>query len=665
MATLSELISGERVNPFSNSARALIGQGVGMGWGDEGEAWLRSKLSNEDYDTTLADINKKYSKYKEEYPVSSTALEFGGAAIPAVGSLLLGPETGGAAPVGVLKTIMNSPYAKNAMLTGPVGGAVQGAGMAAPEDRGLGMAEGAVLGGVTGAAMPLITRGGKGAVDWLRDRLAPSDALIAERAAGKVSEAVKEDELTPRDVNRTVMYDYARGIPSTIANVSPSLVHLADTVAQRSGPSGRLVEEVLGEQKAGARERVYQRAQNEISSGNYYDDIKKLSSELKAKAQPLYDKAYDHGIVEDPEVLKHLKLPQFQKAIGAARELLEADGRSLPTEDVFDATGAKIGEKITPDVETLDHLKRGLDRLIEGQTDATTGKVTALGGVYIKKKNEFLNALDEAVPDYKEARRVYAGDIEVINAMESGYKDFSKLDHEEVQHLVGNMSSAEKEAFKTGVVRHIHSLTMDPTNNMNAAAKVIQSPETQKSLSVLFDSPAHFDLFKSSLLRESQLYNQANQILGGAQTGRRIQSRERFEQGPALDAVITEAVSGFHPIDALGKIATRVGNRAFMSDKVAHKVSELLMSKDPHEVAAAVKTLESYDAKAKTGAYVSEQVESGLTMGSSNLLQTRQDINKDKEINYDISKHERMLKGPSISEHQYTNIPGSKMGATE
>ena len=86
MATLSELITGERVNPFSNSARALIGQGVGMGWGDEGEAWLRSKLSNEDYDTTLADINKKYSKYKEEYPVSSTALEFGGAAIPAVGS---------------------------------------------------------------------------------------------------------------------------------------------------------------------------------------------------------------------------------------------------------------------------------------------------------------------------------------------------------------------------------------------------------------------------------------------------------------------------------------------------------------------------------------------------------------------------------------------------
>jgi hypothetical protein len=636
-----------------------------MGWGDEGEAWLRSKLANEDYGTTLAEINKKYSKYKEEYPVSSTALEFGGAAIPAVGAMLLGPETGGAAPAAFLKTLYNSPYARNAMLTGPLTGSIQGAGMAAPEDRGLGFAEGAVLGGVTGAAMPLITRTGVGAFNWLRDRLAPSEALVAHRATGKVSEAMKEDEITPRQVNRTTMYDYARGIPSTIANASPSLVHLAETVAQRSGPSGRLVEEVLGEQKAGARERVYQRARNEISGGNYYEDSRKLADELSAKAQPLYDTAYEHGIVDNPEVLKYLKLPQFQEAMGATKKLFAADGRDFPVEDVFDEAGVKIGEKITPDVETLDNLKQGLDSLIEAQTDATTGKVTKLGRTYIKKKNEFLSALDEEVPAYKEARRVYAGDKEVINAMEAGYKDFSHLDHEEVQQLVGDMSQAEKEAFKTGVVRNIHSIIMDPTNNMNAAAKVIQSPETQKSLSVLFDSPAQFDLFKSALLRESQLYNQANQIMGGAQTGRRIQARERFEQEPSLTSAITEAATGTGFGSSLVNLAKNVARSSVMPDKIAHKVSELLMSKDPHEVAAAVKALEDYNAKANVGAHISEHVEGGLTMGASNLLQTRQDINKDKEINYDISKHERMLEGPSISEHKYKNIPGDKMGATE
>jgi hypothetical protein len=249
--------------------------------------------------------------------------------------------------------------------------------------------------------------------------------------------------------------------------------------------------------------------------------------------------------------------------------------------------------------------------------------------------------------------------------MEAGYKDFPHLDHEEIQSMLGKMSNAEKEAFKTGVVRHIHSVVMDPSSNMNAAARVIESPETQKSLKELFDSPAHFDLYKSALLRESQLFQQANQIMGGAQTGRRIQSRERFEQGPAFDAAITDAVSGVGPWKSLQNIAARVANRAVMPDKIAHKVSELLMSKDPHDVAAAVKALEDYDARAITGAHISEHVEGGLTMGASNLQQTRQEANQDKEINYDIGKHERMLEGPDISEHKYKNIPGDKMGATE
>ena len=668
------MAESERVNPFSNSARALLEQGVGMGWGDEGEAWLRSKLANEDYDTTLADLNKKYSKYKEEYPVMSTALEFGGAAIPAAGSMLLGPETGGAAPAGFIKTLYNSPYARNSMFVGPLTGATQGAGMAAPEDRGLGFAEGAVIGGVTGAATPLIARTGVGAFNWFRDRIAPSEALVKERALGKVAEAIKEDELTPSNVNRTVMYDYARGIPSTIANASPSLASLADTVAQRSGPSGRLVDRVLGEQKAGARERVYQRARNEISGGNYYEDSEKLADDLRAKAQPLYDTAYAHGEVDDPFINELLVSPRFQsffrkgQQIAKDKQLVARANGEDPSQyelrNIY-STDPATGETVVstlPDVRTLDYIKKGIDAQIN--TLFKAGKST--DAYNLKDMREvLLNKLDDAVPAYKTARREYAGDKEVINAMEAGYKDFPHLDHEEVQSMLGNMSNAEKEAFKTGVVRHIHSVTMDPSNNLNSAARVIESPETQKSLQELFDSPAHFDLFKSALLRESQLYREANQIMGGAQTGRRIQARERFEQQPGLDEAITNAASGADPWKALSNLAVRVGNRAVMPDKVAHKVSELLMSKDPHEVAAAVKALEDYNAKANVGAHISEHVEGGLTMGASNLQQTRQEANQDKEINYDIDKHERMLEGPDISEHKYKNIPGDKMGAKE
>jgi hypothetical protein len=497
----------------------------------------------------------------------------------------------------------------------------------------------------------------------------------------RVSEAIKEDELTPRDVKRTTLYDYARDIPATIANASPSLVHLADTVAQRSGPSGRLVDQVLNEQKAGARERVYQRARNEISDGNYYEDAQKLAEDLSSKAQPLYDTAYAHGEVDDPVINELLASPRFQsffrkgQQIAKDKQIVARANGGDPTQyelrNIY-STDPVTGEAVVstlPDVRTLDYIKKGIDAQIN--TLFKAGKST--DAYNLKDMREvLLNKLDDAVPDYKTARREYAGDKEVINAMEKGYKDFPHLDHEEVQSMVGNMSNAEKEAFKTGVVRNIHSIIMDPSNNMNAAAKVIQSPETQKSLSVLFDSPAHFDLFKSAMLREAQLYDQANKIMGGAQTGRRIQARERFEQGPDVGGAIADAArSGFR--ESLMNLGLGAIESAQMSDKVAHKVSQLLMSKDPHEVAAAVQALEKYNAQAKLGAKAlnrSELVGIGGVGASQYSPPTYENEARPSiydELDKRNSAESEQPTRPSIyaelEARKNKNIPGSKMGA--
>ena len=65
--TLSDLVLGKRsVDPYLNTARAVLGQGVGMGWGDEAEAWLRSKLGNESYETALPRIREEYGQYAKQ-----------------------------------------------------------------------------------------------------------------------------------------------------------------------------------------------------------------------------------------------------------------------------------------------------------------------------------------------------------------------------------------------------------------------------------------------------------------------------------------------------------------------------------------------------------------------------------------------------------------------
>jgi hypothetical protein len=444
--------------------------------------------------------------------------------------------------------------------------------------------------------------------------------------------------MTPQQIEQKVLQDRARNIHSTIANADPALVDLAETVAQRSGPSGRLVEKKLGEQTAGSRERTYAQTRKGIKSGNFYADEQKMMADLRKQADTLYDDAYAFGDVDDPRIIDALKNPRFQEFWSKARSIAdtEAQAAKLRGEDPskfalpeiykptgkFDASGNEILELTKlPDVRTLDYVKRGIDATIEAGYTSAKGMSSAEANALKQLRNVYVGAIDEATgganSPYLKARQAYSGDMEVLEAMRAGMKDFNKLDHEQVIDMISKMGVAEKDAFRTGVVRELYSKIMDPTSaNLNAAQRVIGSPEMQAKLQPLFDSPAKFDMFKSALEREAQLFQQSNRILGGAATGRRVQARERFEEGSGVGAAVADAVSGGF-WGSLSNMAARVARSANMTDEVAEKVGKLLMSSDPHEVAAAVKLIEQYNVKATAGAARLGKGETGAIMGTT------------------------------------------------
>ena len=87
-------------NALVGGARAAIGQGLMMGWGDEAEAWLRSKLGEGEYQNIVNKIRKEYGTYSEQNPVSSALAEFGGGALPGVAAMMVpGGQPVGAAQV--------------------------------------------------------------------------------------------------------------------------------------------------------------------------------------------------------------------------------------------------------------------------------------------------------------------------------------------------------------------------------------------------------------------------------------------------------------------------------------------------------------------------------------------------------------------------------------
>ena len=657
-------------NDAANYARAFLGQGVGMGWGDEAEARARSIAGEGSYEDIYKDINKNYAEFSERNPILAPVAEFAGGVLPLVASYVATPFSGGAAApaaalttaraagplaklgasipgVGgaltVLKNIASNPYGRGAVVGGTQG-AVAGAGAEEPGRRGEGAAFGSAIGGALGGTLPIVFRGVGSGYNWLRDRFSKSDEYLDARAVGKVAGAVQKAKVTPDQLLARIDEDELRGVPSMFANADRSLVTLGETVANKGGRGPDIMAKAVSDQSEGARDRVLGQVKKTYGTqGDFYGDEEKIIESLRTKAKPHYDLAESHGEVKDPKVLEFMELPQFKKALDLYEESLAARGKKLPTVPVFDASGKEIGTRVAPTVKILNEVKKNLDDLIEKQTDNVTRKRTTLGDAYKEEKNLFLTELDRAVPDYAVARALFKGDAEVRDALRSGMNDFNKLDPEQITKLMKIMGASEREAFVTGSIRNLQSTIMGPSQNINAAQKIIGSPNTREKLLALTEgNQSQFKLLQAVLERESELFQQGNKMISGSPTARRSAAAKEFDGDDGASNFIASAVTGGWT-NSLLQTASRVIRSGSISDDVAERVATMLSSTDPVKNAAAVKVLEDYGIKAATTAKNLGKAETGTIRAtaiaiqpsprdSSNLGDIDEDIIKRNEI---------------------------------
>ena len=627
-------------NDAGNFTRALLGQGLAMGWGDEAEAWLRAKVGEDTYEKELENIKQDYARYSAENPFIAPASEFAGGVLPMVASYLATPITGGAATpaavattartAGALKTLAQNPYLRS-MVFGGTTGAVAGAGSSDPGERLEGAVPGAVVGTVLGGATPVAMRGVGAGYNWLKDRLSGSAEYLDRRAAKKVNEALTRSGLTPAQAEARIAADRDMGVPSTLTNVSKPTVSMGEVVAAKGEGAADVMETGLERNRAGQRERVMEQTKRGTGTqGDFYAQEQQMVQNLRSNADTLYDDAYSFGTVNDPTINRVLQNPQFKTFFDEAKkiannekvaaELRGEDPSKFVLDDIFIADSAgNITLAKLPDVRTLDYIKRGMDAVIdrgykgEGMSSAEANSLKQL-------KRSMVDALDRAtevdgVSAYKTARQQYAGDAEVLDALRLGRDDFKKLDSEQITSMMQGFSAAEQDAFRTGAVRNIYSTVMNPTANINAAQRVIGSPEMQRKLMPLFGSPAKFDLFKAAMERESQLFQQSNRMLSGSPTARSTAGVAAFDEGEGLvGAALSDAMTtGW--VGSLTNMAANLVSKASISDQVAERVAKLLVSSDPHEVAAAVRFLEKESAGAATAAATFNRAEAGAVMG--------------------------------------------------
>lgn len=146
------------------------------------------------------------------------------------------------------------------------------------------------------------------------------------------------------------------------------------------------------------------------------------------QANKIYAAALD---TKDPYLDDNLKMlmqrPSVKDAWTQAQRLAKEEGVDLPKFMEIGPEGEIIVTK-APDWRSWDYMKRGLDSVIEANTNEF-GRVNSVGRAVKNTKREILSILDDVNPDYAAARSAYGTASDAVDAiLGSGIGDLRKMD---------------------------------------------------------------------------------------------------------------------------------------------------------------------------------------------------------------------------------------------
>jgi hypothetical protein len=609
---------------LANVGRA-VGQGLGLGFGDEAIARVRAKMEGRPYDEVVAEERAAYQQFQEKHPFVALGTELVAGAVPTIGMAMV-PGAGtpgavmGAGRMGMAASKLAQYMPK--FMTGTMGkaagsaavtGAVAGAGSETEGNR----TSGALSGGATGAVLgPTVAKsiqlGGKG-IKAVKNAIKPSPNAVEQRATNKVLEAMGRDEMDTQALRDRMLADKKLGVNSTIMDATPSMSTLGEAVVTRPGSGRKILGQGLNDRLEGGREAAASRALKDIGKGvDYTAQEDKLVGTLRSNANSLYDTAYAHGAVDDTRILKVLEDDTFKKAFKEAQAISSKEARAAelrgedPTRfklnDIYDLDkdGNMVSVGKIPDVRTLDYIKRGIDALIDkGYKGEGMGKAEANALKDLRKA--YIGVIDENVPEYAAARAKYAGDMEVLDALRMGRTDYlsPKMLPAEAKKLVDGMSDAERDALRAGVAQSLLTKVMDAPQQINAAQRIIGAPATRKRLEALFQDPNEYKVFEAALQRESELFRNAQDIVRGSRTANKTEALKDLKAGNGIFDIAGEAVdiAAGSPGSVVGRVLKYLQARTTLDEKTAGEVAKMLKSGTTQEVDDTLARLEASSAK--------------------------------------------------------------------
>lgn len=412
------------------------------------------------------------------------------------------------------------------------------------------------------------------------------DRLIPGRretpAQRRVLDMMQEQRRSPEMVAANVRSQQRMGIPA-MAMDDPALRGTADTVLPETGlQNASTILQRLKDRAGGLEERVTERVNQGLKPDDYFEQLDKMKNDLYSNSKPLYEAAYAANPAVKSKVLPRLlETPDGKKAVKTALRIMRNEGKKIGKQDAMQMVTA-------PSLEFLDRVKQGMDQLItKEEGHGMDYKATPLGKSMRSLRDALVNELDTATTPakgeslYKKARAQYAGDLELLDALQAGRDEFSKLQPQQLTKVLAEMSFAEKDAFRTGVAQNLFEALQTPTTDVNSARRVIGSTAMQARLRTLFDSDKQFELFKTALEKEAELHELDKKSI------RRGEAGQELHAGPQEDMI--KKGSRYVPRLGIGSatmwILQAFRNGQIKTEKQMDQVLEHLKASTPEELA--------------------------------------------------------------------------------
>lgn len=586
----------------TQGARAFA-KGLLFDFGDELEAAGRmlagGEISADEYYRIKNQINADYDTWAKANPGEALAAEaaggVAGAFIPVAGQLGTGLRAGkGLGSVALAG-------AKSGALSGALSGLGQ-ANTMAPSDLASSVALNTVIGGTAGSVFgkgaELAGRGIASGRDAVLRRLGrvPEGADAVER---KAAEVLYGSTPSPERAVGATALSAKYGVPTPLGLATPELAALSEKVLAKPSAGQRDLAEQIAETQLGAQTRVGQQVETALPGAqDYFDAEDAITASLRQIGDNEYQKAFAVGVVNDPQLISLANNPELAGVWAKAQRLARLEGRDLPIkmEPVLDASGALVGlaptKDVIPDVQSLHYLKRALDDTIDAGFRGTGGGGKAEAAVLKESIRKPLVArLDALVPEYREARALYAGDMEVRDALRLG-RDILKtsMRPQQLEREVSGMSAAEREALKTGARQSIFQPLEDATTNRNFAQRLrgVRGDSAAMQKLRLVMGPAEFKFFDRALRREDELFKRGSRVMGGSRTAPLAAGMQTLDDLIAKQDIPGMVNFALAPtsgrIAALARFVSKLDPGKEFGDKVYTKLSQVLSANEPEKL---------------------------------------------------------------------------------